>query len=94
MSVLTCHCTVGAGAPLAVATNSAKKPTGTVAFEGEEVKVSVGQVEVGAGGFTTAELPPLKFCGRFITAMAVVAVHPWLSVTVMVKTSETAAVKA
>jgi hypothetical protein len=45
-SELTCHCTVGAGAPVAAALNDAGCPEATVRLDGDEVTVSVGQEDV------------------------------------------------
>jgi hypothetical protein len=45
-SELTCHCTVGAGDPVAAALNDADCPEETVTLDGEEVTVSVEQEDV------------------------------------------------
>src|SRR5215472_14406148 len=76
--VLTCHCTVGAGDPVAAALNDAVCPDVTVVLDGDAVTVSVGQedvaVEMGVGVplvvFVTA-----KSCGRAVTKIAVVAMQ-------------------
>lgn len=95
-SVLTCHCTVGAGDPVAAALNDADCPDVTVRFEGDEVTVSVGQeeveVEVEVGVVPLVVFVTAKSCGRAVTTMAVVAMQPWLSVSVNVKLSVAGAV--
>src|SRR5215472_11374597 len=94
-SELTCHCTVGAGDPVADALNDALCPDVTVVLDGEDVTVSAGheevevEVEVGVPlvAFVTA-----KSCGKAVTTMAVVAMQPSLSVNVSVKLSVAGAV--
>lgn len=96
-SVLTCHCTVGAGDPVAAALNDADCPKVTVKFEGDDVTVSAGQeeveVEVGAGVEPLVVFVTAKSCGRAVTTMDVVAIQPWLSVSVRVKLSVAGAVR-
>ena len=95
-SELTCHCTVGTGEPVAAALNDADCPEVTLRLEGDDATVSVGQedVEVDGGGvlplvaFVTA-----KSWGRAVTTIAVVAMQPWLSVSVSVKLSVAGAVR-
>ena len=48
-SELTCHCTVGAGDPVAAALNDADCPEETVTLDGGEVTVSVEQEDIEAG---------------------------------------------
>ena len=69
----------------------------TVRLDGEEVIVSVGQedVEVEEGGvLPLVALVTAKSCGRAVTTIAVVAMQPWLSVSVSVKLSVAGAVSA
>lgn len=97
-SVLTCHCTVGAGEPVADALNDASCPDVTVRFEGEDVIASVGQedveVETEVGVAPLVVFVTAKSCGRAVTTIAVVAMQPWLSVSVRVKLSVAGAVSA
>ena len=53
--VLTCHCTVGAGAPEAAAVNEAVAPTFTVAFSGWVVKAGATPVTVSLAALDVAE---------------------------------------
>ncbi len=91
LSVLTCHCTVGAGEPVADALNDAGCPEVTVKFKGDDVIVSAGQEDV--EGETEAGVLPLvvlvttKSCGKVVTTMAVVVMQPWLSASVRLKLS-------
>ena len=97
-SVLTCHCTVGAGDPVAAALNDADCPEVTLRLEGDDVTVSVGQEEVEVE--VAVGVPPLvvfvtaKSWGNAVTTIAVVAMQPWLSVSVRVKLSVAGAVSA
>lgn len=79
-SVLTCHCTVGAGDPVAAALNDADCPEVTVRLEGDDVTLKVGQeeveVEAEVGGAPLVVFVTAKSCGRAVTTMAVVAVQP------------------
>src|SRR5262249_22169598 len=90
-SELTCHCTVGAGDPVAAALNDADCPDVTVVFDGEETTVSVGQEDVEVD--VEVGIPPLvvavtaKSWGKAVTTIVVVAMQPWLSVSVSVKLS-------
>lgn len=97
-SELTCHCTVGAGEPVAAALKDADCPDVTVVLDGEDVTVSVGQeeveVEVDAGVLPLVAFVTAKSCGRAVTTIAVVAMQPWLSVSVRVKLSVAGAVSA
>lgn len=96
-SVLTCHCTVGAGEPVAAALKDADCPDVTVVLDGEDVTVRVGQDEVEVEvevGVPLAALVTAKSCGRAVTTIAVVAMQPWLSVNVSVKLSVAGAVSA
>jgi len=96
-SELTCHCTVGAGDPVAAALNDAVCPDVTVRLDGDDVTVSVGQddVEVDAeeGVLPLVVFVTAKSCGRAVTTIAVVAMQPWLSVRVSVKLSVAGAVR-
>lgn len=89
VSMLTCHCTVGAGEPVAAALNDADCPDVTVRFAGDDVTLRVGheevEVEVEVGVEPLVVFVTAKSCGRAVTAMAVVAMQPWLSVSVSVK---------
>lgn len=93
-SVLTCHCTVGAGDPVAAALNEAVCPEVTVRLVGEDVTDRVGQedVEVEVGVVPLVVFVTPKSCGRMVTTIAVVAMQPWLSVRVKVKLSVPGAV--
>ncbi len=96
-SVLTCHCTVGAGVPVAAAVNEAFCPDVTVTLDGDDVTDNVGQEEVEVD--VEVVVPPVAFviaksCGRAVTTMDVVATQPWLSVSVSVKLSVAGAVSA
>lgn len=97
-SVLTCHCTVGAGEPVADALKDADCPDETVALDGDEVTVSVGQedveVDTEAGVVPLVVLVTAKSWGRAVTTIAVVAMQPWLSVSVSVKLSVAGALSA
>ena len=79
-SVLTCHCTVGAGVPVAAALNDADCPDVIATLVGDEVTESVGhedvEVEVEVGVLPVAVLVTAKPCGRAVTTMDVVAVQP------------------
>src|SRR6266571_468058 len=89
-SVLTCHCTVGAGVPVAAALNDADCPDVTVRLEGDAVTDSVGQEDVEVEvevGVPLVAFVIAKSCGRAVTTIAVVAMQPWLSVSVSVKLS-------
>lgn len=70
----------------------------TVRLDGDEVTVRVGQedveVDVVVGVLPVVEFVTAKFCGRAVTTMAVVAMQPWLSVSVSVKLSVAGAVSA
>lgn len=96
-SVLTCHCTVGAGEPVAAALNEADCPEVTVRLAGDDVTDSIGQedveVEVEVGVVPLVVFVTAKSCGRAVTTMAVVAMQPWLSVSVSVKLSVADAVR-
>ena len=93
-SVLTCHCTVGAGDPVADALNDADCPEVTVKLEGEDVTVSAGQEDVEVDVVLLIVFVTAKSCGRAVTTIAVVAMQPWLSVKVSVKLSVAGAVSA
>src|SRR5690242_9628590 len=97
-SVLTCHCTVGAGVPVAAALNDAVCPDVTVMLDGDDITDSVGQeeveVEIEVGVLPLVVFVTAKSCGRAVTTMDVVAVQPWLSVKVSVKLSVAGAVSA
>lgn len=97
-SVLTCHCTVGAGEPVAAALNDADCPDVTVVLDGEDVTVSIGQeeveVDVAVGVLPLVVFVTGKSCGSAVTTIAVVAMQPWLSVRVRVKLSVAGAVSA
>lgn len=94
--VLTCHCTVGAGVPVADALNDAVWPAVTETSEGDEVTRSVGQedVEEETEVFPLVALTIAKSWGKAVTTIAVVAEHPWLSVNVSVKLSVAGALSA
>ena len=88
--VLTCHCTVGAGDPVAAELNDALCPDVTVRLAGDAVIVRVGQEDVEVED--EVGVPPVAFVtakswGRAVTTIAVVAMQPWLSVRVSVKLS-------
>lgn len=97
-SALTCHCTVGAGDPVAAALNDADCPDVTVRLEGDDNTVRVGQeeveVDVAVGVLPLVVLVTAKSCGRVVTTIAAVAVQPWLSVSVRVKLSVAGVVSA
>jgi hypothetical protein len=96
-SVLTCHCTVGAGVPVAAALNDAVCPDVTVRLDGDAVTDSVGQEDVEVDvevGVPLVAFVIAKSCGRAVTTTAVVAMQPWLSVSVKVKLSVAGAVRA
>src|SRR5579859_546357 len=96
-SVLTCHCTVGAGVPVAAALNDADWPDVTVTLDGDAVTDSVGQEEVEVeveAGVPLVAFVMAKSCGRAVTTMDAVAMQPWLSVSVSVKLSVAGVVRA
>src|SRR5215467_1306627 len=77
-SVLTCHCTVGAGVPVADALKDAFCPDVTVMLDGDDVTDSVGheEVDVDVGVLPIVALVTAKSCGRAVTTIDVVAVQP------------------
>ena len=95
-SVLTCHCTVGVGEPVAAALNEAGCPDVTLRLVGDDVTDNVGheevEVDVEVGVVPLVVFVTAKSCGRAVTTMAVVAMQPWLSVSVRVKLSVAGAV--
>jgi hypothetical protein len=84
-SVLTCHCTVGAGEPVAAAVNTAVWPAVTVWFVGCAVIVGgVGEFTVSLAAVVTADPPELvntawylfPFCVALAVKLSVVEVAP------------------
>lgn len=78
-SVLTCHCTVGAGEPVAAALKDADCPDVTVRFDGDDVTARFGQEEVEVEvevGVPLVAFVTAKSLGRAVTTIAVVAVQP------------------